>query len=51
MTCQEIFGNFINISEPIDTSTSKASKQLAPTQKDEIVKMATGALAKILDNF
>jgi transcriptional regulator with XRE-family HTH domain len=37
--------------EPIGFSSSDFSIKLAPTQKNEIVKMANSALSKILDNF
>ena len=37
--------------EPIDLSSCKTPLKLAPTQKNEIMKMANTALSKILDNF
>jgi len=37
--------------EPIKSSSSKSSAKLEPTQKNEIIKMANTALAKILDNY
>ena len=37
--------------EPITPSDSEYSAKLAPTQKNEIIKMTNSALAKILDNF
>ena len=37
--------------EPIHPSSSNNFAKLAPTQKEEIMKMATSALSKILDDF
>jgi len=37
--------------EPINPSNKTRSAKLAPTQKEEILKMANSALAKILGNF
>ena len=37
--------------EPINLSGFTDSIKLAPTQKNEIIKMANAALSKILDNF
>lgn len=37
--------------EPVSLSGSSAAKRLAPTQKNEIIKMTNAALSKILDNF
>jgi transcriptional regulator with XRE-family HTH domain len=37
--------------EPINPSDSNPSAKLAPTQKNDIIKKANTALAKILDNF
>ena len=38
--------------EPINPSgLNSLSAKLAPTQKNEIIKMANSALSKILDNF
>jgi transcriptional regulator with XRE-family HTH domain len=37
--------------EPVNSSVSYLSINLAPTQKNEIVKKATTALSKILDDF
>jgi len=38
--------------EPINLSSSGSpSVKLAPTQKNEIIKMANSALSKILENF
>jgi transcriptional regulator with XRE-family HTH domain len=37
--------------EPINLSAEVSFKQLAPTQKDEIMKMVSFALSKILDRF
>jgi len=37
--------------EPVNLSISNQSAKLAPTQKNEIMKMANSALSKILENF
>ena len=37
--------------EPVNLSNFAVSVKLAPTQKNEIIKMANNALLKILDNF
>ena len=37
--------------EPIKSSSSKSFAKLQPTQKNEIIKMANTALAKILDDY
>jgi len=37
--------------EPINPSKAVRFSKLAPTQKEEILKMANSALAKILGNF
>jgi len=37
--------------EPVSPSISNQSAKLAPTQKNEIMKMANSALSKILENF
>ena len=37
--------------EPINSSNSQLPLKLAPTQKNEIVKLANSALSKILDKF
>jgi len=37
--------------EPVNLSGFTDSIKLAPTQKNEIIKMANAALSKILDNF
>jgi len=37
--------------EPINLSGSHLTAKLAPTQKNEIIKMAQSALSKILDDF
>jgi hypothetical protein len=37
--------------EPINSSSSNYSAKLAPTQKNEIIKMADAALSKILDDY
>jgi transcriptional regulator with XRE-family HTH domain len=37
--------------EPVSLSGSNKSIKLAPTQKNEIMKMANSALSKILENF
>ena len=37
--------------EPTCIPNSKISKKLAPTQKNEIIRMANSALSKILDNY
>jgi len=37
--------------EPVNPSIEKPLRQLAPTQKEEIIKMSSAALFKILDKF
>jgi hypothetical protein len=37
--------------EPIIPETPRTPAKLAPTQKNELMKMANSALSKILDNF
>jgi len=37
--------------EPVNQSISIISAKLAPTQKNELLKMANTALTKILENF
>ena len=37
--------------EPIKVLDSNSQKKLAPTQKNEIIKIACSALTKILDNY
>jgi len=37
--------------EPINSSNVYQPAKLAPTQKNEFMKMANSALLKILDNF
>jgi len=37
--------------EPLDFSSTDQLRRLAPTQKNEIMKMANSALSKILENF
>jgi len=37
--------------EPVSLSNLTVSNKLAPTQKDEFIKMANTALIKILENF
>ena len=37
--------------EPINISDPNQSARLAPTQKNEIMKMVNSALSKILENF
>ena len=37
--------------EPINSSSSNYSAKLAPTQKNEIIKMTNAALIKILNKF
>ena len=37
--------------EPVHSASSNFFTKLAPTQKNEIMKMTNSALSKILDNF
>jgi hypothetical protein len=37
--------------EPVSHTGSDHSAKLAPTQKNEIMKMANSALSRILDDF
>jgi transcriptional regulator with XRE-family HTH domain len=37
--------------EPVDTHVSSLPARLAPTQKNQIIKMANTAISKILDEF